>query len=256
MSFELPSRELGVFALESARIAGLLAASPLPWQMAPIRVRGALCLLLAFVVHGAAPASGIESLEALARAIPFEVLLGVAMGLVVRFALATIEIAGEIISPLSGLGAAALFDAHLAESETGITRFLRTGAMLIALVAGLHRTVLGAVLASFRVLPAGAALHVELAAPALLEASSTAIASGVRIALPVVSVLLLLQVALAFVSRAAPAMQVFSIGFAASLVAGGVTLAATLPDFGHEVEAEMSHVGRRLEIVVTAVAGE
>jgi flagellar biosynthesis protein FliR len=65
--------------------------------------------------------------------------------------------------------------------------------------------------------------------------------------------LLVTQVALAFVSRAAPAMQVFSIGFAVTLAVGALVLMAILPDLSYDVAAEMSRAGERIEALVLAV---
>ena len=74
-----------------------------------------------------------------------------------------------------------------------------------------------------------------------------------RLALPVVAVLLVVQVALAFISRAAPAMQIFSVGFAFALVAGSVTLTLSLPDMTTAIVEELSRVGPRIESVVASL---
>ena len=63
------------------------------------------------------------------------------------------------------------------------------------------------------------------------------------------------QVRLGFVSRAAPAMQIFSVGFAFTLVTGGVVLALSLPDFGRELVAEFSFVGTRMEATLMLARG-
>jgi flagellar biosynthetic protein FliR len=84
--------------------------------------------------------------------------------------------------------------------------------------------------------------------------SSLALATGVRLALPVVAVLFMVQIALGFISRAAPSMQIFSIGFAALLITGGVVLVMALPDIGRELIADFSHVGDRIETVVSDVS--
>jgi flagellar biosynthetic protein FliR len=88
----------------------------------------------------------------------------------------------------------------------------------------------------------------------LLEASSAALVAGARLAMPIVSVLLATQVALAFVSRAAPAMQIFSIGFAITLIAGGTVLVLALPDMATSIVEELSHVGPRIERVLVDFA--
>lgn len=82
---------------------------------------------------------------------------------------------------------------------------------------------------------------------------ATAISSGIRIAIPVLALLFITQVALAFISRAAPAMQIFSVGFAVTLTVGAVALILILPDIGRELIVEMSYVGRQLEQVAAAM---
>ena len=85
--------------------------------------------------------------------------------------------------------------------------------------------------------------------------TNDAITTGVKLAIPILAVLLVTQVALAFVSRAAPAMQVFSIGFAVTTGVGAFLLFVTLPDFGYDVVAEMSRAGERIEALVLSVRG-
>jgi flagellar biosynthesis protein FliR len=60
----------------------------------------------------------------------------------------------------------------------------------------------------------------------------------------------MVQVALAFVSRAAPALQVFSIGFAVTLGLGGFVITLVLPDLAQEIAADMSQVPSRIESVL------
>jgi flagellar biosynthetic protein FliR len=244
-------REVALLGLETSRIGGLLLAAPLPWVMAPARIRAALAILLAFVVHNIVPAGPIQSVWELAAAVPNELLAGAAMGFVVRLALSAVEVAGETLGPVIGLGTASLFDPHINASETAIARLLRFGGMLLALAIGLHRTVLGALLESFRVLPVGSSINPAVSTLALVQMSGAAIAEGVIIAMPVIGVILMVQLALAFVSRAAPSMQIFSIGFAVTLLVGVATLVMSLPDFADEIAEEVSAVGRRLETIVS-----
>jgi flagellar biosynthesis protein FliR len=81
--------EAGTFALETVRIAGMVIGAPLAWQAAPLRVRGALVLLLAFAAHaevGAALSS--PAFEQLAFAVGSEFMLGLGIGFVVRLFIA------------------------------------------------------------------------------------------------------------------------------------------------------------------------
>jgi len=241
-------------ALETARTGAMVMAAPVLAGHAPARLRALLAVVLAFLVHGAMPApSAIASMDKAILAAPGEVLIGAAMGLVVRMSVDVAQIAGEVMSPIIGFGAASLFDPHTQSPETVLTRALRLFAMFLAFVTGLHRVALSALFASFRLVPPGAATGLGRAAQPLMQIVTETFAGGIRMALPVLGILVLTQIALAFVSRAAPTMQVFSIGFAVSLVVGGGVLMVALPDITRDIVVEMSQAGRRMERVLSAV---
>jgi len=240
--------EVAVFVLETTRISGVIIAAPLAWSSAPAQARVGLTLALALAIHGVwQPSLHALDIVAVVSAVPVELLIGLAMGLVVRFALAAVQVAADVFAPMLGFGVASLFDPHAEVTETPLTQMLRQLAVLLALILGLHRVALGALLESFRVLPIGAVLRAGGAAEGLLEASSAAMVSGARLAMPIVAVLLATQVALAFVSRAAPAMQIFSVGFAVTLICGGTVLVLALPDMATSIVEDLSHVGPRIE---------
>jgi flagellar biosynthetic protein FliR len=185
--------------------------------------------------------------------VPTELLIGVAMGFVVRLSIASAEMAGDIASPLLGLGAASLFDPHAQVNETGLTRLYRQLVLLLALLLGVHRVLIGSLIASFRVVPVGTLLEPGLATPELIRISAAAVAAGLRLSLPLVAALLLLQLGLAFVSRAAPSLQIFSIGFAVSLIAGTFVFLSSLPEIAREIELGLSATGDQIEMVLGAM---
>ncbi len=257
MTLEALPREGAVFALETARSAGLVIIAPMLGQDAPMRIKVALVLLLAVVAHGAAaPAPiGVEELGNMVLAVPSELFVGLAMGFVARCALAVVEIAGDLTSPMIGFGAASLFDPHTQSSESGLTRMFRLMALLLGFLLGLHRVLVASLLASYRVLPPGTLVDAPRAAMPMLQLTAQTVEAGLRLGVPLVAVLLMVQVALAFISRAAPAMQIFSVGFAFSLVAGTIALVVALPDMAREMIVQLSHVGRHIEGLVGALGG-
>jgi flagellar biosynthetic protein FliR len=159
------------------------------------------------------------------------------------------------MSPLLGFGAATLFDPHTQAHETPLTKMLHTLCVLLLVLLGVHRVLLGALLGSFHAIPVGTLVHPELATADIAHLSARAIVTGLRLALPVVATLLLVQLGLAFISRAAPSLQIFSIGFAISMVAGALVIVGSLPELAREIEVELSQVGMRLDTVLTAMAG-
>ena len=233
-----------------ARISGLVIVAPLPWLVAPLRVRAALVMILALVVS----ASPMKFDPLLAErpllvllAMLSEIGIGACMGLSVRLVIAAAEIAGEFIAPQIGLGTAQLFDPHLRISETALGAMFRHLAVLMAVLVGLHRQLLYSLFGSFQLLPPGTIVNPGRAAGAVLALFSSCVEAGVRIALPTVAVLFMVQVALAFIARAAPALQIFSVGFAVTLGVGLFVVVLSLPDTAQFLLSEMSHVDARVQ---------
>jgi flagellar biosynthetic protein FliR len=250
-------REAAAFGLATVRIGGVFIAAPILWSNAPMRVRAVLVMAIAFISHGASSASAtsLDSIEHVLMAAPGELFIGVAMGLVVRFCVASVEVAGDIMSPLLGFGAATLFDPHTQAHETPLTKILHTLCLLLLVLLGVHRVLLGTLMGSFHAIPVGTLVRPELATADLVHLSARTLVTGLRLALPVVATLLLVQLGLAFVSRAAPSLQIFSIGFAISMMAGAAVIIGSLPQLAREIEVELSQVGLRLDIVLTAMTG-
>jgi flagellar biosynthesis protein FliR len=208
--------EAASVVLEAVRISGMLIVAPLGWTTAPARVKAVLVILLTLAAHGEIGQVPVSEapVEALAFCAGNEFILGIAIGLVPRFIIAAVEIAGEQIAPMMGMGVAQIFDPTAHGTTNVITSILRNLAVLVGVLVGLHRVLIGAVIGSFRAVPAGTIAGISNLTELIVALSGEALVTGVKLAIPLIAVLLVTQVALAFVSRAAPAMQVFSIGFA------------------------------------------
>jgi flagellar biosynthetic protein FliR len=246
-----------VFLYALTRISGLVMVAPAPWTIAPIKVRAALVTMLALLTSlspfGAPREISLQPLT-IALAVVGEAGIGVCMGMTVRLVVAVAEVGAEFIAPQLGLGVAQLFDPHMHTSETPIGGFYRQLSVLLAVIVGLHRQVLAALFGSFTVLPAGELVNPGRAGGAILALTAQAIEAGVRLALPAVIVLFMVQVALAFIARAAPALQIFSIGFAVTLGVGVLVVVVSLPDSVRLLLAEMSHVDSRIQGLLATLA--
>jgi len=243
-----------IFAL--ARISGLIIVAPLPWTVAPLRVRAVIAMLLAFVA-ATGPSQPDPAFDPkpllVALGVFSELAIGACMGGTIRLVVASAEIAADFAAPQLGLGIAALFDPHTRVTETPIGAFFRHFAMLLLIIAGLHRRILAAWFGSFDVLRPGTLVNPSGAAEVMLGLTVQSIEAGVRIAVPVVAVLFLVQIALAFVARAAPALQIFSVGFAVTLGVGLLVIVLCLPDTGRLLLAEMSRIDTRVETLLAAI---
>jgi flagellar biosynthetic protein FliR len=84
------------------------------------------------------------------------------------------------------------------------------------------------------------------AAAGILALTAGCVEAGLRIALPTVAVLFMVQIALAFIARAAPALQIFAVGFAVTLGVGLIVVIVSLPDIARYILVEISHVDARV----------
>ena len=106
--------ETATYCLELARVTGLVMIAPIPWVNAPKRVKAGLAMMLAFVAHGyAGVPEGVNTPIGMALGLGSELVIGGAMGLVVLFAIATVEVLGDTISPAMGLSTSAAFSVCL-----------------------------------------------------------------------------------------------------------------------------------------------
>jgi len=217
-------------------------------------VRGTLVLLIAFAAH-AEGNGGLsdQSIEHMAFSVGSEFMLGLGIGFVVRLFVAVAEMAAEYVAPMMGIGAAQLFDPQTKVMQNVLSSLFRNFAVLLGLLAGIHRVVLAGVLASFRAVPVGTLTNPALETPVVLAMTSEALATGVRIAIPFIAILFMSQIALAFISRAAPAMQIFSVGFAVTMATGALVMVLVLPDLGYELLGEVSRSGAKIETLLAAV---
>jgi flagellar biosynthetic protein FliR len=194
-----------------------------------------LFLLAAVHVRGDAEIYAIPSAAWAASNIATEFIIGVSIGMVVRLSVAAAEIAGGAIALPMGFSAAQAFDPTMGSTDSVLTRLFRNLALLLALITGMHRVMLATLVSSFRLVPVGSATHVEASFPIFVELCGHVLNVGLQLALPLLSVLLMANIALAFVARAAPTMQIFNVGFAVLLATGAAVLVISMPDLSREL---------------------
>jgi flagellar biosynthetic protein FliR len=153
-----------------------------------------------------------------------EMLIGVAIGMVVQLTFEALTFAGQTISLTMGLGFATLVDPQRGANTTVIGQMFMIFGILTYLAVNGHLVLIGTLAESFQTLPIGAAhingnflLSVVLWGARVFE-------SGLLIALPAVIALVIINLALGVVTRAAPQLNLFGIGFTITLLCGFLVL--------------------------------
>jgi flagellar biosynthetic protein FliR len=217
------------------RILGLIASAPLFGNTSvPVSIKVALGVILAAIMAPAIPALPAADPMSMAGFLILlqELLIGLAMGFSMRIVFAAIEMAGEVSSLTMGLGFATFFDPMSSGRSSAVSQFLALIATMAFLAVNAHLVLLSALAESFVTLPVSAT-PMSLGAPLELARWGARIFSaGLQLSLPIVAALLITNVALGILTRAAPQLNIFGIGFPVSLGVGLLVISMTLPYMG------------------------
>jgi flagellar biosynthetic protein FliR len=214
------------------RVMGLFTSAPvLSMRAIPRRVRMGLGLLIVVAAQPTLPEMPVVALnspEAL-MVLAQQVLIGLTMGFAARVAFAAIEFAGEIVGLQMGLNFASFFDPMSGGQATAVSRFYGTCAAWLFVVMNGHLMLTAAVVHSFDTFPVGAQplAFLSVVQPQVWGAEIFKI--GLWVSLPVVAMLTLVNLVMGLISRVAPQMNIFSIGFPVTLGVGLTGLWLTLP---------------------------
>lgn len=217
------------------RILGLLSAAPVFGNTGvPQLVKLTLGVLIALVVSPTLPP--VPAIDPTSWAglliVAQELLIGLAMGFTMRLVFAAIEFAGEISSSTMGLSFATFFDPTSAGRSSAISQFLALVATMAFLALNAHLALIEALVESFFTLPI-AGTPLSLAAPLeMVRWGGRIFSAGLQLSMPIVAALLVTNVALAILTRAAPQLNLFGIGFPITLGAGFLVISLTLPYLG------------------------
>jgi flagellar biosynthetic protein FliR len=223
---------LALVVFPFVRIAALVATAPILGDPSvPVRVRIGLALFVTIVVApGVAVVPHVDFLSGdgfllIAR----QIVIGAAMGFSVRLAFAAIEYSGDLIGLQMGLGFATLIDPATNDESPVIGSLLTYFATLAFLVANGPLMMIAGISESFDAMPIAGRGDLIEDWKMLVLSGGTIFGLAMHMALPVVAALLVTNVALGVMTRAAPQLNLFSIGFPITIGVGLLVLAASLP---------------------------
>lgn len=223
---------IGQFVLPLFRIAALLMSMPIiGTQLVPVRIRLFLALAIAVVlVPGlpAMPAVDALSLQALVL-IAEQVLVGVMLGFALQLFFHVFIVSGQLLAMQMGLGFASMMDPVNGISVPVIGQFFNMLVVLLFLAMNGHLVVLEILAESFVTLPVGGWLSLDHFW-AVAGRLGWVLGAGLLLVLPAITALLVINLAFGLMTRAAPQLNIFSIGFPLTLVLGLVIVWIGLAD--------------------------
>ena len=221
------------------RILGLLMVAPIFGHRAvPGRVKIGLGIFIALIVAPTLPPMpdvALGSWHGL-HILVQQMLIGVAIGFVMRVVFAAVEAAGEIVGLQMGLGFATFFDPQSAGQTLVLARFFNMLAALVFLAVNAHLLLIGVLVESFQSLPISTQPLSAAGFYNVASFGSTVFVMGLQLALPLIAILLMTNLALGILTRSAPQLNIFAIGFPITLGVGLIMLNLTLPYFAPQLE--------------------
>ena len=229
------------FLLVLARVGGSLIFVPLPGvKSAPEAARIALALGFTLALYGQWPVVRTDAVTvaALAGWALAEAAVGLAIGVSVTIALEAFTLAAQVLGLQAGYAYASTIDPNT-EADSGILLVfaqLMSGMLFFAL--GLDREILRLFAISLEKIPAGEYVFSRATAEPLIRLGATLFSVGVRLALPVVALLVMVDVALALLGRINAQLQLLTLAFPAKMLTTLIMLSwlsATFPRVLREI---------------------
>jgi flagellar biosynthetic protein FliR len=225
---------LSMFFWPFFRILALVAASPLfSAKGVPTVTRIGFALALTIIVAPViGPMPNVNPASAYGLFIlAQQLMIGFAMGLAMQVVFSAVEMAGQVMGLQMGLGFATFFDPQNSTQVPVVGQFLGLIEMLFFLAINGHLMVISALVESFHIFPIDLHPIAGEGWRTLVLWGGEVFRSGVLMSLPVVAVLMMANVALAVLTRAAPQLNIFAVGFPLTLAVGFVVIAVSLNYF-------------------------
>src|SRR4051812_1563153 len=215
MDLQVSEATLVALLLGTARATGFVLMAP-PFNSrsiaVPVKAAFPFALWVTMSAHIAATLRAITWGFLVVTAVT-EVVIGAALGFVVQVLFTAVQMAGDIIDVTGGFSLQPAYDPLAMTQNAAIGRLHYLLAITLLFTSGGHLLIVKGFATSYQGLPLGGAVPTAQLAHVLLTAFTMMFVAALQIAGPMVAVLLLADVALALMSRAAPALNIFQLGF-------------------------------------------
>jgi flagellar biosynthetic protein FliR len=222
------------FLLVLARVSGTVALVPIPGISAgPDASRIVLALALTVALFPAWPAPAVEGLQVgrLVGWILAEASIGLTIGVAVTFLLEGVQLAAQIIGLQAGYSFASTIDPNTQADTTTLQLMSQLMAGCFFFTFGFDRQVVRVLARSLTSVPSGTYLLTGPGVEAITRLGSSIFSTGLQLAMPVLALVLLLDIAFGVLSRLHTQLQVLSLAFSVKMLASLAFLASVIAFF-------------------------
>lgn len=255
MTLGLPVSTMLAFLLVLTRVAGLVTFLPVPgFRAVPAIARVVLSVTIAFALFPVWPSlpDQLPSFGELTGWAFAEAGFGLVAGLAVAFLSEAFQVAAQVLGLQAGYGFASTID-PTSQADSGVLQVIMnlvTG--LLFFTAGVDHQLIRILAASFEKFPVGSWTLAASNLDGVLRLGAGMFSVGLRVAMPVIGLLVLIDLALALLGRIQQQMQLLSLAFPVKMLTAVALLAALAPviarvyvaSAGRTVSALWSMLGR------------
>jgi len=220
LAWQFDGSLLVALLLATVRVsAWLVVAPPFSAQMISPRIKAILALAIGLAVtpavqHQAPPLEWGALVSSAAQ----QVVIGGGLGFVTALLVTAFQVAGDLIDMFGGFQAAMAYD-PMANTQTGpFGRFYNLLATTLLFATGGHMLVIRGFTASYEAIPLTGVMSFSALGQVLTEGIGQMFLAALQIAGPLIAVLFCTDVALGLLTRVAPALNAFSLGFPAKIL--------------------------------------
>ncbi|HEY9112441.1 MAG TPA: flagellar biosynthetic protein FliR [Rhodanobacteraceae bacterium] len=237
-------------------LAFMMTAPLLGHSSVPRTVKIGLAAMITFVIApGLPPLPDVPIWSWASFAVIVEqILIGAALGLVLRVTFTAVMAAGDFIGLQMGLAFATFLSPDTGTNTMILARLFYMIALLMFLALNGHLMVIETLAFSFHALPVGYAGLNAGAFDLLARSGTTIFAAGLALALPLIAALLIVNLCLGILNRSAPQLTVFSVGFPTSLTLGLLLLGVLMTDLGRYLDALFGQGLQMMQAMIQAMA--
>ena len=233
--------QLGVLV---ARPGALVAAAPaFGGTFAPAPVRIGLAVVLALLFLPAVPADSVDTSVGLGLVIAREVAIGSLMALALRAVLAGAELGGHLAGSQLMLSYGSVVDPQGGVRNNLVAALYGNVALLTFLAMNGHHMLLRTLAVSYETLPIGQGGLGPSLGTTVVQLLGTVFVLGVRLAAPIVVVMLLVEVGTALMARVAPTLNLMAVAPPVRVAVGLIAMAAMVPFVPGIIRAGVAGLG-------------
>ncbi len=194
--------------------AFIVIAPPFSYNAIPLRIKGMLALGLGLAMSSrVSPGYEVSETGPFVTSLVLEVVTGAVLGFLVYLVFAAIQSAGSLIDLFGGFSVAQAFDPQSMVNGAQFTRLFQMTVLALLFASDGYQLIIGGLARSFDAIPLGGGLDLSQPAQAMTGAVTQLFVAAAQIAGPLLVILFLADAGLGLLTRVAPALNAFALGF-------------------------------------------